>query len=174
MSTCLLLQRGFLNPYPDTFEVFMEIRAHAHISLFHGSTFLDYFFKESSLAMAIPLMKRLYETKIIACVSRFPFRFYCLGAFLTSSGSDPGAIYYFPVLCSSWTLIWFSLIFHSSNHLSVDDLSKICFAVSNTCLLITCKEATYVWGTKLILLGILVYIWLCFNLNIWTGVKSKQ
>lgn len=127
--------------YSDTFEVFIEIQAHAvlykaHISLFHGNTFLDYLFKESSLAMAIPLMKRLHETKIIACVSRFPFRFYCLGALLTSSGSDPGAIYYFSVLSSYLVLF----IFHSSNHLSVDDLSKICFAVSNTCLLIICKE----------------------------------
>lgn len=116
--------------YSDTFEVFIEIQAHAvlykaHISLFHGNTFLDYLFKESSLAMAIPLMKRLHETKIIACVSRFPFRFYCLGALLTSSGSDPGAIYYFSVLSSSWTLIWFSLY----------------FTAQTICLLMTCQKS---------------------------------
>lgn len=53
--------------YSDTFEVFIKIQAHAvlykaHIPVFLGNTFLDYLFQESSLAMAILLMKRLYET----------------------------------------------------------------------------------------------------------------
>lgn len=63
----LVLHRIFLNLYSVTFEVFIEIQAHAvlykaHIPLFLGNTFLDYLFQESFLVMAIPLMKRLYET----------------------------------------------------------------------------------------------------------------